>query len=149
MLLLLALQFLGYSTAALAEPTAAAVTSTRKMSNISQQLRGRQETSIASYNAESLEFVVQRQRGETDGTIISQRKLAFEFLDFNVGDSLDRLFSTPISEWTWGQWLLGCILLFLVLWCCGCVASGTQRRYHRRTRYDESYRSRSEPILVD
>jgi hypothetical protein len=53
--------------------------------------------------------------GTSSTSIVSQRKLAFDFLDFNVGKLLDNFFSKPINAWTWGQWILGLVLISLIL----------------------------------
>ena len=49
-----------------------------------------------------------------------------------VGDSINRLFATPMNAWEWTQWLLFAILLSLFLWCCGCLACRGRRHYRRR-----------------
>jgi hypothetical protein len=128
--------FLGYSMR-FAELMIAARSPTRKRAN----------TTIDDHDVSELALqeggIIAGTSRSSSSSIVSQRKLAFDFLDFNVGESLDNFFSTPINAWTWGQWLLAIVLISLVLWCCGCVASGSRRRYSR------SSRSRNEPILVD
>lgn len=76
---------------------------------------------------------------------VGHRELsATDYLDFdvNVGESLDHLFSTPMNEWTIGQWLFAVVLLCLILWCCGCLAcqGGGGRRYYRHSYYN-NYRN--------
>jgi hypothetical protein len=141
--------FLGYSMR-FAELMIAARSPTRKRTASQPLLRTRQETANTTIDDHDVSELALQEGGIIAGTsrsssssIVSQRKLAFDFLDFNVGESLDNFFSTPINAWTWGQWLLAIVLISLVLWCCGCVASGSRRRYSR------SSRSRNEPILVD
>eukprot|EP00542_Grammatophora_oceanica_P011423 CAMPEP_0194037430 /NCGR_PEP_ID=MMETSP0009_2-20130614/9779_1 /TAXON_ID=210454 /ORGANISM="Grammatophora oceanica, Strain CCMP 410" /LENGTH=250 /DNA_ID=CAMNT_0038679585 /DNA_START=67 /DNA_END=820 /DNA_ORIENTATION=- len=62
----------------------------------------------------------------------------------------DRLFQTPVRDWTGGQWMVFLGMLFLTLWCCGCISinchrrrpdkyyRGADGRYHRRDRYNSS-----------
>jgi len=50
-------------------------------------------------------------------------------------ESIRQLFTTPILNWTWGQWLLMLVLLSILSSCCGgsvCLCSrGRQRRRYR------------------
>jgi hypothetical protein len=43
-------------------------------------------------------------------------------------DAVERLFTTPLNEWTWGQFFLALVLLSLAMSCCGSVG---RRRYRR------------------
>ena len=50
-------------------------------------------------------------------------------------ENIRRLFTTPIADWTWGQWLLMIILLSVISSCCGgsaCLCCRGRRRYNRR-----------------
>lgn len=50
----------------------------------------------------------------------------------NILGAIDRLFTTPIDTWTWGQWLFALILLSLVMSLFGCLCRQRRRGYSRR-----------------
>ena len=64
-----------------------------------------------------------------------RRRLPDDYGDLfsNVQESFDELFSTAPREWTAYQWFLFLLILFLALWCCGCLNGG--RRYYRSGYY--------------
>lgn len=64
------------------------------------------------------------------------RRLPGFFEGLNVEESFNRLFSTPIRQWEAGQWLLAALMVFTILYCCGCIAGN--RRY-RRQGYGSGY----------
>ena len=56
-------------------------------------------------------------------------------------DAIRQLFTTPIAQWTWGQWFLMFVLLSLLSSCCGgSICCCTSRRRRRRRRNSHYYR---------
>lgn len=62
--------------------------------------------------------------------IASHRILpGFEFLDrLNIEESIRQVFSTPVDAWDSRQWITAAILLFLGMWCCGCMSQNRRSR---------------------
>jgi hypothetical protein len=125
-------------------------TAQEKVVQSSQLIRhNRHGSQVRAMGQDHVSTVVEHSIATNAVTVVQQqseeghRELrATDYLDFNVGDSMDRLFSTPMDEWTIGQWLFGVFLLSLILWCCGCLACsrGGGRRYYRRSYYN-NYRN--------
>jgi len=69
------------------------------------------------------------QQGSLRGTTHRQLPNEFRFMD-QFQESLNQVFSTAPQDWTMGQWFLALLMIFGVLWCCGCLQGG--RRYYYR-----------------
>jgi len=53
-------------------------------------------------------------------------------------EAIRQLFTTPIAQWTWGQWFLMFVLLSLLSSCCGgsiCCCTSRRRRRRRNSHY--------------
>ena len=59
----------------------------------------------------------------------NQRRLPGFFEDLHIQESVQEVFSTPMNEWDARQWITALILLFLILWCGGCVCQNRRRYY--------------------
>lgn len=73
---------------------------------------------------------------------------SFEGILDAIEERVRQVFQTPVAAWDSPEWFTAAVMLFVGLWCCGCICQQRRRPYYGRGYGGNGYYPNQQPGLM-